>query len=510
MTPIVETSAGRVAGAAEHDVLVFRSIPYAAPAGGARRFLPPAAVEPWAGVREVTRSGPAAHQRGSALGPMFGFDVGPMDEACLALNVWTPACDAGRRPVLVWIHGGAFLIGAGTQAIYDGSRLARSGDVVVVTINYRLGAFGFLHLKSLCGERLPATGNEGLLDQIAALEWVRENIAGFGGDPANVTVFGESAGAMSIAALLATPRAHGLFRRAILQSGSANVVASLEDASRAAHALLRLLGLGATGGERLRDVPVDRLLEAQQLLARRDGAPRDPRVDDFRAPLGLAFVPVVDGEVIPTPPFDAIRDGLSRDVGVLVGTTRDEMKLFGVMDQQARHLDEAALVRRCERNVPGRGQQLVEVYREARAARGESVTPTALWFAIETDRVFRYPAMRLATLQATHRAGVWAYLFTWPSPLLEGALGACHAVDLPFTFGTLDMPGMEHFAGSGPEAWALSDRMQESWLAFARSGSPGAAWPAYEPPRRATMILGRECGVEEAPAEAERRLWETL
>jgi para-nitrobenzyl esterase len=220
---------------------------------------------------------------------------------------------------------------------------------------------------------------------------------------------------------------------------------------------------------------------------------------------------VVDGEVIPTDPFDAIRDGLSRDVGMLIGTTRDEMKLFGAMDQQARHLDEAALLRRCERNVPGHGRWLVEVYREARAARGESVTPTALWFAIETDRVFRYPAMRLATLQAAHRAGVWTYLFTWPSPLLEGALGACHAVDLPFTFGTLDMPGMEHFAGSGREPWALADRVQGSWIGFARGGTPDhAAWPAYEAKRRATMLLGRECGVEDGPAEDERRLWETI
>jgi len=201
-------------------------------------------------------------------------------------------------------------------------------------------------------------------------------------------------------------------------------------------------------------------------------------------------------------------------VAVLVGTTRDEMKLFGVMDAQTRQLDAAGLLRRCERYVPGQADRLVECYREARAARGDRVTPTELWFAIETDRVFRCPAMRLAILQAAHRGPVHAYLFTWPSPLLEGRLGACHAVDLPFTFGTLDTPGMAQFAGGGPEAWALADRMQEAWIAFARSGAPGhgglPAWPAYEAKRRATMLLGRECGGEDAPAEAERRIWETL
>jgi para-nitrobenzyl esterase len=288
------------------------------------------------------------------------------------------------------------------------------------------------------------------------------------------------------------------------------VVARLEDAVRVADVVLRALDVTPAHGERLFEVPASRLIDVQLGLLRSGGCPVPPAVGEnrFRARLGLPLVPVVDGDVLPSHPFEAIRAGLSRDVAVLTGTTRDEMKLFGVMDQQARHLDESTLATRVDRNVPGHARTLVDGYRAARAARGQSVTPTETWFALETDRVFRVPAMRLAALQAAHRRGVWTYLFTWPSPLLDGALGACHAVDLPFTFGALDTPGMEHFAGRGPDAWALSERMQDGWIAFARSGDPG--WPAYDPARRATMLLGRECGVEDAPGEAERRVWDTL
>jgi para-nitrobenzyl esterase len=509
MEPTVETSYGKLRGTAQDGLAVFRGIPFARPPVGPLRFRPPQASEPWAGMRDASRFGRAALQNASALGPMIGFDIGEMGEDCLHLNVWTPACDGARRPVLVWIHGGAFILGAGSQSLYDGSVLARRGDVVVVTINYRLGSFGFLDLAAVCGEAVPATSNAGLLDQIAALEWVRNEIAAFGGDPANVTIFGESAGAISVATLLGTPAAQGLFQRAILQSGSANFASSRERSARVAAAFLRALEIAPRDAGKLAQLAPEPILAAQQQVFL-------SMQTEMR---GLPFTPVVDGDVLPRHPFEAIRDGLSKDVAVIVGTNLDEMKLFGLMDPQARTLDEAGLVHRCERNVPGtggggvsHGRRAVETYRRARAARGAPTEPPDLWFAIDSDRAFRYPAMRLAELQAMHQPHTYAYLFTWTSPFLGGALGACHALELPFVFGVLQDPLFQNFTGSGPAADALAERIQDAWIAFARTGDPRHAgldqWPGYESGRRATMLLDAACRMENAPLEEERRFWD--
>ena len=515
MSVIVETRRGKLGGLLQDGVHVFRGIPYAAPPVGPRRFLPPAPLPPWSGLRDATRFGSSAWQSSSALGPALPFDVGPMDEDCFTLNVWTPRARRGgpARPRLDPRR--RLRHRCGSQSIYDGTVLARRGDVVVVTLNYRLGVLGFLHLKTLCGERLPATGNEGILDQMAALEWVREEIAAFGGDPAKVTVFGESAGAISVATLLGMPRARGLFRRAILQSGSANFVAPREDAESVSEAFLGALGLTAGTAERLRELPPARLLEAQRAVSPGfAGSPGAVPRPQLRNRLGLSFVPVVDGEVIPRDPFAAIQDGLSRDVAVLIGTTLEEMKLFGLMDMEARTLDGASLLARCERNIPGHGRGIVGAYRQARTARGESVAPPELWCAIETDRIFRRPAMRLAELQRVHQPDVYTYLFTWVCPLMEGFLGACHAIDLAFVFGTLASPTIAGFSGTGPEAAALSERVRDAWVRFARTGNPGHPglpfWPAYDATSRATMLLGRECTLEEKPREAERRVWDAF
>jgi para-nitrobenzyl esterase len=506
MPPTVETACGEVRGLEDAGIRVFRGIPFARPPVDERRFHAPEPSEPWTGGRDATRFGAAAPQNKNALGPMLGLDIGATSENCLTLNVWTPATDGGRRPVMVWIHGGAFTIGAGSQSVYDGTALARRGDVVVVTINYRLGALGFLHLKSLCGDRFPATGNEGLLDQVTALTWVRDNIAGFGGDPGNVTIFGESAGSISVSALLGVPKARGLFHRAILQSGAPNVLASADEATRTARLFMRELGLPPEAPEPLADIPAGRLLEVQQklfVLALKESR---------SARLGLPLVPVVDGEVIPEHPFDAVAAGAVRDVPILIGTTGDEMKLFAMMDPNLRTLDEDGLAKRLARVIGDHAPRAIDVYRRCRAARGESTTPMELWSAIQSDHVFRAPAMRLAGLQHTQQRHTFAYLFTWPSPFMEGALGACHAVDLPFVFGTLGDPAMAMFAGNGPEEQALSANVQDAWIAFARTGNPAHPglpdWPAYDAVRRATMVLGRDCRVEHTPYEEERHFWE--
>jgi len=573
MDALVETRRGAVRGVAEDGLMKFRGIPYARPPVGSLRFRPPEPCPAWADVRDGTRFGPSAPQNGALIGPLMSLGIGRTAEDCLYLNVWTPAADARRRPVLVWIHGGAFILGSGSQMLYDGTALARRGDVVVVTVNYRLGTLGFLRLRDRFGPRLPASGNEGLLDQIAALEWVRDEIAAFGGDPGNVTLFGESAGAMSCASLLASPRAGGLFHRAILQSGAANYLWPPSIADQVADHVVEQLGAGSSD-DLLRVAP-DRLLEAQRrcflemmlgdghvlgalspagqrlagaaflglavarrrlalatslsrglvnLLKRRRRAPSTaPGMAALQAlrTRGLPFQPVVDGDVLPRPPLDAIGEGAARRVPLLIGTNLDETKLFLPLDPEATTLDEAQLLARLDESIggepgagPGAAARAVEAYRAARLARGERADPSDLWFAIETDRTMRYPAMALATRQAAHQPNTFAYLFTWPSPALGGVLGSCHALDLPFVFGTLRHPMLRPFVGRGPEGQVLADRIQDAWIAFARSGSPAHAgigeWPAYDRSRRLTMILDRSCRVEAAPREEERAFWDTL
>ena len=551
---------------------MFRGLPFARPPVGPLRFRPPEPPEPWSGVRDAARFGPSAAQNGALVGPLMSLGISRTGEDCLYLNVWTPAADRGRRPVLVWIHGGAFVLGSGSQMLYDGATLARRGDVVVVTVNYRLGALGFLRLRDRFGERLPASGNEGLLDQVAALEWVRDEIAAFGGDPGKVTIFGESAGAMSCATLLGMPRARGLFHRAILQSGAANylwpratasriadqvltdlAVASPEDLHAAAPGRLlaaqrrlfmdlmlgehHVLGALSPAGQRVAGAvflgltlarrrfggvtaPVARgLLDLLRRRGRRRRAPTAPEMAGLRAlrTQGLPFQPVIDGDVIPRHPLAAIRDGAARGIPLLIGTNLDEARLFAPLDPEASTLDEAELLARCREAIPGgtdAARRAIAVYRDARAARGERVEPGDLWFAIESDRTMRYPAMRLAALQAAQQPETYAYLFTWPSPAMGGLFGACHALELPFLFGTLEHRLIRPFTGKGPAAHVLAGQIQDAWIAFARTGRPAHAgigdWPAYDAAHRRTMILDRQCRVESAPRDAERRFWESL
>ncbi len=506
MHPVVETRSGRIQGLGSPGVQVFRGVPYAAPPLGALRFRPPQPLEPWAGVREARAFGaPAPQVAGAVMRMLGGQDEIPWSEDCLTLNVWTPACDGAKRPVLVWIHGGGFTTGSGGWPIYDGSRLARRGDVVVVTLNYRIGAFGFLALPRLEREEGGVVGNFGLLDQLRALEWVRENVAAFGGDPENVTAFGESAGAMSLGALLGVPAASGLFRRAILQSGAAHNVSDPEQGERIGQVFAKELGVGPGDSRRLREAPAAALLEAQARTV-------NALLGQIR---GLTFQPVLDGRTLPRPPLDALREGAARGIDVLVGTNLEEYKLYRPTDPKVESLDEAALLRRLARVVPG-GEAVagraIETYRAGR--QGPAASPTELWFAVETDRIFRVPALRLADAQAPHAQRTFVYLFTWRSPALGGKLGSCHALELPFVFGTVDLPGLRAFVGDGEDATRLSRRMQDAWLAFARSGDPShtelAGWPAHDPRTRPTQVFGRECRVEGRGDDAELRFWEGI
>jgi len=484
---------------------VFRGVPYAAPPLGELRFRTPQPVEPWPGVREALAFGPAAVQpegRAGLFGGLFGPGGLPVSEDCLTLNVWTPGLDDGRRPVLVWIHGGAFRLGTAGSAGYDGTRLARRGDVVVVSLNYRLGLFGFL-----CSPELGAA-NAGLLDQVAALQWVQREISAFGGDPARVTVFGESAGAKSIECLLAMPAAKGLFARAIVQSTYAPPMDADAGAQRARD-IAAELGAGSADLASLLTAPVDALLAAEQRAAAAASAIGTP------APSGAG--PVVDGTVLPRLPMYAIRDGSVSAIPLLLGTTLDESRLFGALAPEPPVRDAETLAARLLAILPGddpdRGRRAAVAYDRARAERGESVDPVDVWFAASTDATFRQHSVRLAEAYAALQPDTWMYLFTWAATSNEGRLGACHAIELPFVFGTFDEP-LGRLAGDSPGARSLGEAVQDAWLAFACSGRPKAAalpdWPAYEPGRRSTMALGATCEVLDAPMEAERRLWASL
>jgi para-nitrobenzyl esterase len=488
-TRTVELCSGRLSGSSEGPLAVFRGIPYARPPIGSLRFAAPRPPEPWTGVREALSFGPAAVQSAIDVTYVPGFSlwegIGATSEDCLTLNVWTPG-PAGRRPVLVWLHGGAFLKGAGSQVLYDGATLAGRGDVVVITANYRLGAFGFLGLDD---DRFAA--NAGLLDQLAVLEWVAEHAPAFGGDPGNVTVMGESAGAMSVAALMVSPRATGRFHRAVAQSGAGRRLPSAGEAAEIADRLLIRLGLDRARAGELVGLPVERLLSAQVAVS----------VDIRRGDIGAGFQPWICGDVVPTQVVDGLAAGSASGVPFLAGTNEHEMNLWRVLEPGLRDLDEDGLAERIRRLVGEAAGGLVAAYRRSRPAAG----PVERWQAIWTDREFRLPSLRATEAQSCG-AATFSYLFTWPSP--AKGIGSCHGLELPFVFGTLDSLGADAFAGSGPSAEALATTVQDAWLAFARTGDPG--WPVYEASTRSTMVLGETCGLTSDPMAAERLAWDGL
>jgi para-nitrobenzyl esterase len=485
----VRTTAGEVRGKTRGAVQVFRGVPFAAPPVGPLRFKPPAPVPAWDGVLDATHAGPWAPQLPSPLEKMLGAPPPKWDEAgCLTLNVTTPATDGARRPVMFWIHGGAFVNGAGSTPIYDGTKFAEHGDVVVVTVNYRLGAFGFLHLDDVLGADFAGSGNLGILDQVAALEWVRDNVAAFGGNPDDVTIFGESAGGMSVGTLLGMPKAQGLFHRAIVQSGSASFAARAAQSTAVARDVLELAGV--TTAEDLRSVPAEKILEAQGKLMARDDR------------LELPFQPTVDGDVLPDVPLKTIASGATGDVPTMIGTTADEMTLFLGLDLGVGQIDDEQLLKQMRRFFGDRATAVVDAYRAGR----EGCTSGDLLTAISTDRVFRIPAIRLAEAQARLGRPTFMYLFTWPSPVMGGKLKSCHALELPFMWDALDTPGLSMLTGDGPERQAIADEMHARWIEFGRTGDPG--WPAYDLERRATQVFDVDSPVVDDPQGTERALWD--
>lgn len=497
----VTTTRGAVAGATREGHSAYLGIPFAAPPGGDGRFRAPRPLSSWQGVRQATEWGKAARQTSH---PIPGFAAsGPQDEDCLYLNVFTPAADGKRRPVLFWIHGGGFTHGTAAEPLYDGGPLATRGDVVVVSTNYRLGALGFLHLE----DHLPGRGlsaNTGLLDLVAALEWTRENVDRFGGDPANVTIFGESAGAAAVGTLLAMPAAKGLFHKAVLQSGTGRAL-DREGGKRVAQLVLDELGFGAEP-EKILDVPADRIIEAQTAVAAKLGRAGGP-----------LYGPVIDGVSLLKQPIQAIRDGDAAAVPIMLGTNRDESKLFAATMRREQP-DEDGTLRVIGAVLPKASPEqlaaLLGVYRKSRAEKALPTSNLDMIDAVQSDVMMRINAGKMAAAQVKHQPNTYLYLFTYASPARGGSLGSCHALEMPFVFGTTGAPTQDKFAGTGPAVEQLSANMMDAWLSFARSASPGhegiGPWPAFDASARPTMVFDLACGVQPDPFGEERRAIEPL
>ncbi|MDE3114029.1 MAG: carboxylesterase/lipase family protein [Pseudomonadota bacterium] len=493
----VDTPAGRVVGERQGDVLAFKGIPFAKPPMGPLRWRMAEPLGPWTGVRDATRFGSVCPQAPTQLEMLIGSTLGEQAEDCLYLNIWTPGCDGAQRPVMVWIHGGAFMIGAGSQGVYNGEALAARG-VVVVSVNYRLGAFGFVDLREASGGTLPASGTEGLGDQILALHWVKRNIAQFGGDPANVTVFGESAGGMCISALLAAPAARGLFHKAIAQSGGAHIGHTPERAARVGGAVRDALKLSKHDAAKAHELPYGAIVSAQIAVQ------ADAREGKDALKLGaLPFQPTLDGRILDGPPIGAIRGGSAAGIPLLTGTTLEEWKLFSAPNPATRLMSAKNLAQRIERLAGESAPEMAVVYEEG--------SVFERFNALMTDKVFTQPCIRLLEAQGAH-APVYAYRFDWRSKLLGGIMGSCHGLELGFVFGSYRERLAGAFFGTGPEADALSDTMMAAWVAFARTGNPATdgtgSWPRYDTATRSTMILGDGAPhLVDAPNEARRQAW---
>ena len=490
--PVVRLNDGIVRGRVESGVAAFLGIPYAAPPFGPNRMLPPLPVPPWAGERDATSFGPTVPKgdyppQYAALFP----EVVIPGEDCLNLNVWTPDVGAGGLPVLVWIHGGSFMNGSGSVGAYDGAAFARDG-VVCVTINYRLAAEGFLFLGD-------GIANLGLLDQLAALRWVQENIAAFGGDPGRVTVAGESAGAMSVTTLLSMPLASGLFGQAIAQSGAGAHTLTEDEGRMVGSYLAEALGVPADR-DSIKAVPLEKLVQAaSDLVVEVQTAPDPARWGRLTLSL-LPFAPTVDGSVLPAAPLASFAAGHGGNVPLLIGSNRDEARLFLVAASTIDLIDEPTLA--AVASAYGLSGEGLAVYRAARPG----ASPGDLLAAVISDWFFRIPPIRVAEARgAAGAGGTWMYRFDHPEPEDNHRFGACHAAEIPFVFDTATRAELRPLIGDAPSS-AMADRAHRVWVDFIANADPG--WARYDTARRTTGLLGDTVTAVDDPAGDERALWD--
>jgi para-nitrobenzyl esterase len=476
---VAETSYGKVRGTLSSNIKIFKGIPYGVDTSGSNRFMPPVKPAKWSGVRDALAYGPTAPQTAGG-----GKGKGPAEtEDCLVLNVWTPSVTGGKRPVMVWLHGGGFSSGSGSTAINDGTSLAHTSDVVVVTINHRLNVLGQTYLGEVAGPGFAGSGSVGIQDIVAALQWVRDNIAPFGGDPNLVTIFGQSGGGRKVATLMAMPSAKGLFHRAIIESGALLQLTTQEDAIHYTQLLMTELGLRPDQARELQSVPLQKLLAANTTVQQKITL-RDPGM--------VANTPMVDGKVIPSHPWDPAGPALSANIPLLIGWAHTEETLYDRPTEEKLALDEMGLRQRVTERIGGNPDGVIAAFRKD----NPTASPWDLWILIATDHPRGAYTRELAKRKAAQNAApAYVYRFDWETPENGGHMRAPHTIEIQFVFNNIKIAGP--LISKMPTAYALAEKASASWVAFARTGNPNTPklpkWAAYSAKNRDTMIFNDEC-----------------
>jgi para-nitrobenzyl esterase len=498
-TEIIETKLGKIQGYIYEEISIFKGIPFAEPPVGELRLKNPLPRNPWDGILDTVRFGPEAPQPYNINTPLPRPTQSEKD--CLTLNIWTPGIDNNRRPVMVWIHGGAHLYGSNSRAMYYGSNLVRRGNVVVITINYRLGPFANLYLHG-------AQSNVGILDQVTALEWVRDNVEYFGGDPGNVTIFGESAGGTSVCTLMTMPKARGLFKRVIAQSGAANPMGYRESTlEQTTKILLNKLNLKSDQLEEFQKLPWLDIIKATFRL-----------IQSGSLPGGIgSFYPYVDGDTLPVHPLKAIKNGFAKDIELIIGCNLEESKTNPNSYRNYTETDLKNLPRRMLRVMKAAGESeddletVINTYKISREENQLSSKPQDIFDAYNSDRTFRIPAIRFAEYQSKHQNKTYMYLFSWGLP---NNLGSIHGLEIGFVFNRFLKTDIPTLPKKSEETMELSENMMDSWISFAKTGNPNHKgipyWPTYNLENRSTIIFDKEIKIWDDPLEKERLMWNNM
>jgi len=494
-TDIVKTTTGKIRGSLENGLLVFKGIPYAQPPIGELRFINTVEKEPWEGILEAVEFGFIAPQP-DIVGSSIRYH--PQSEDCLTLNIWTPACDYKKRPVMFWIHGGGFHYGGAPSPRYNGKFLSKRGDICVITINYRLGALGNLYVPD-------EVSNLGFMDQVAALKWVHDNISNFGGDPNNITIFGESAGSTAVCTLLSMPAAKPFIRRAICQSGALDPQAhDSEGGILATKTLFSRLGLKPGDINAIRKINVEKLIKKEAEIRLENWAKRD----------WIGYPPTIDENKVLEHPLIAINKGASKNVDLLIGTNLDENTFFSMLTPELQYIDWNGItdyINMILSKLHLDKTQIAKIINEFKHSRNN---PFDVLNAICTDFTFRYPSIKVAEAQVKHNNNTHMYLFTYRTPVLGGNYGATHALEIPFVFGTLDETEFGVYPKRDEINSKISELMMDSWISFARSGNPNhneiPPWPTYDIDNRYTLLFGNEIKIEKDPSRTERLAMEDL